>query len=326
VTTTAVRASKPEPLLPPFPDGWYAVALSDELAPGQLTTRRLFGTEILVYRTASGVAAALDTTCPHLGAHLGHGGKVCGEAVRCPFHGFEFGTDGRCVAVPAGVRVPKRAQARAWSVSERNGLVLVWSGAASPTWAVPAIAADGWTPLDARVFTLRGHPQETSENSVDIGHFAVVHGFDDVEVTAPLAVDGPYLRASYAFTHPLALGRGVNARFTAHLWGLGYSLVDVEIPAFGLRSRNWVLATPTDGEHIELRLAVSVSGGGAVADAVARLLRPLVLRGFVHDTAQDFEIWRHKRYVNPPALAEGDGPIGRYRAWARQFYAVAPAG
>ena len=25
-------------------------------------------------------------------------------------------------------------------------------------------------------------------------------------------------------------------------------------------------------------------------------------------------------YVDPPALADGDGPVGAYRRWARQFY------
>lgn len=35
---------------------------------------------------------------------------------------------------------------------------------------------------------------------------------------------------------------------------------------------------------------------------------------------QDLPIWRHKRFIERPALAEGDGPLGRYRTWARQFY------
>ena len=47
--------------------------------------------------------------------------------------------------------------------------------------------------------------------------------------------------------------------------------------------------------------------------------------GFAHDTQQDFVIWQHKRYVQPPILAEGDGPIGRYRLWAKQFYRGADA-
>ena len=44
----------------------------------------------------------------------------------------------------------------------------------------------------------------------------------------------------------------------------------------------------------------------------------------VHDARQDFAIWQHKRYLSAPALAAGDGPIGKYRAWARQFYHLHP--
>jgi hypothetical protein len=40
----------------------------------------------------------------------------------------------------------------------------------------------------------------------------------------------------------------------------------------------------------------------------------------VHDVKQDFHIWQNKRYVHPPQLAVGDGPIGAYRRWCKQFY------
>ena len=35
----------------------------------------------------------------------------------------------------------------------------------------------------------------------------------------------------------------------------------------------------------------------------------------------DFRIWENKKYLESPGLAQGDGPIGRYRKWASQFYA-----
>lgn len=41
---------------------------------------------------------------------------------------------------------------------------------------------------------------------------------------------------------------------------------------------------------------------------------------FVTDVGQDVPLWEHKRYLDAPALAVGDGPIGLYRRWARQFY------
>jgi hypothetical protein len=55
---------------------------------------------------------------------------------------------------------------------------------------------------------------------------------------------------------------------------------------------------------------------------LTRLIASLLFKSFVHDTQQDFTIWQHKKYISQPALAEGDGPIGKYRQWARQFYAA----
>jgi hypothetical protein len=38
-----------------------------------------------------------------------------------------------------------------------------------------------------------------------------------------------------------------------------------------------------------------------------------------HDFAADIAIWENKRYQDPPRVCAGDGPIGAYRTWARQF-------
>jgi 3-ketosteroid 9alpha-monooxygenase subunit A len=42
-------------------------------------------------------------------------------------------------------------------------------------------------------------------------------------------------------------------------------------------------------------------------------------RGF----EDDFRIWEHKVYRDPPLLCDGDGPIGKLRRWYRQFYSPA---
>ena len=77
-----------------------------------------------LYRGEDGDAHVLDAHCPHLGAHLAVGGKVEGECLRCPFHGWLFeGDDGRCVEIPygEGERIPAKARARAYPIVERNG-------------------------------------------------------------------------------------------------------------------------------------------------------------------------------------------------------------
>ena len=82
---------------PLYPSGWYTAAFADEISPGEVATRTFMGREIVLYRTMSGELHAAEAYCPHLGAHLGRGGKVRGETIECPFHTFRFSADGKCV-------------------------------------------------------------------------------------------------------------------------------------------------------------------------------------------------------------------------------------
>ena len=52
------------------------------------------------------------------------------------------------------------------------------------------------------------------------------------------------------------------------------------------------------------------------------LIARALLRVYRSELEQDFAIWTHKRYVDLPVLASGDGPVGLYRRWVRQFYEV----
>jgi hypothetical protein len=40
---------------------------------------------------------------------------------------------------------------------------------------------------------------------------------------------------------------------------------------------------------------------------------------------QDIPIWEHKVYFDRPVLCDGDGPIGLFRKWSRQFYSTSDA-
>jgi nitrite reductase/ring-hydroxylating ferredoxin subunit len=94
----------------PYPDGWFAACFSSELPPGSVLSRKLCDRDVIVFRTEAGVPAIVDAHCPHMGAHMGVGGRVEGEAIRCPFHGFRFAPDGACVSTPYGSKIRQSAR------------------------------------------------------------------------------------------------------------------------------------------------------------------------------------------------------------------------
>ncbi len=319
----------------PTPSGWFCLGVTSEFAKGEVTTRQLGGRPIVVFRTIDGKLAALDAHCPHLGAHMGKGGRVDGDTLRCPFHGFCFDGAGVCTKTAYGSKPPAHARARAYPVMELHGIALVYFDPteSEPSWRPDDVEMAGWSPFRFHMWTLRSHPQETTENSVDVGHFAVVHGYENVHERAPTTFEGPLLHAQYGFDRPTRVfGRRFMVReaIDVQVWGLGYSRVHVSDLSWGLDLRLLVLPTPTTSDRIELRIGLSVRDF-ATSPRVPALFRFLprfasglaaraLLRVYRREIEQDFEIWQNKAYVVAPALARGDGPIGLYRRWVKQFY------
>lgn len=307
-----------------IPSGWYVVGRSSELRPGGVTSVRYFDRDLVLYRTEQGSAHLVDAYCPHLGAHMGTG-CVKNENLVCPFHGFEYDAAGRCVATPyPASRPPARARLDALPLREMHGILLAYyhPDGLAPSWEVPDFDMVGWRPFEFHEFTFRGHPQETSENSVDLGHFGVVHNYASAMMETPLQIEGPMLRSRYAVRHTMDFIGLPNLRtelvFEATVHGLGYSIVRAGVEALGIDLRLLVLSTPIDASHVHLRIACSAKE--TRFKAFSWLVHQITLRGYVHDVAQDVPVWSKKRYLEAPALADGDGPIPAYRRWAKQFY------
>jgi phenylpropionate dioxygenase-like ring-hydroxylating dioxygenase large terminal subunit len=112
-----IRSATREPRFPfPVPNGWFVVAEARDLAPGEMRALRVFGTDVVLFRGDDGTPHMVDAYCAHLGAHLGAGGRVEGDCIRCPFHGWRYaGTSGVCNEIPYGDmdRIPSQARVRA---------------------------------------------------------------------------------------------------------------------------------------------------------------------------------------------------------------------
>ena len=320
--------------LPPFPTGWCCLGRSEQVPPGSVATRRVGGEDRIVFRTVSGQLGVVETTCPHLGAHMGHGGTIAGESLRCPFHGFCYDRAGTCVVTGYGTEPPATARLRTWPVREVSGFVMMWFDTAgrAPLWTLPDDEYAGWSPLRFTSWTVRCHPQELIENTADIGHLTALHGYRVAKLN-DLKTDGHVLIARVTVHRDLGVfgiggGSGIRADFEIRLNGLGFSTVDVIAEDLGVAARQFLLVTAEDPDRVRLLIAMRTKQTGTGSALVRLTPRPifdglvsrLMFREFARDVAQDFEVWNNKQYLDRPALARGDGPFAAYRKWARQFY------
>ena len=305
----------------PIPFGWFAVAWSHELAANEVRPCRAFGHDLVLWRDAAGTAHLHDAYCPHLGAHLGHGGTVDGVEIACPFHGWRFNADGRNTCIPYSIRVNAKARLRSYPLVERNGLLMAWYHPHDqrPAWDVPGVAElapsnNEFAPPVERFFEIATAWQEMAENGVDGAHFRYVHGTADVPVLERYETDGhtSRMRSKQFFVTP----RGtVEGRIDTDTAGPGFSVVRftgiVDTVLIGC-------ATPIEQDRCEMRFTFTVrrldderattAVGTAAIEEISRQL------------LQDKPIWEHKVFVERPALADTDGPFLQFRKWASQFY------
>ncbi len=312
---------------PPYPNGWFAVGFSSDFPSGGVVTRRAFGRELVLFRDGAGALHASDPHCPHVGAHLGHGGKVVDGCLRCPFHGWRFDGDGRCVEVPGASRIPARSELRTWPLLERNGVVLVHYDAdgAPPAWEPPPLDDTGWTANRTVVWTLRTHPQDVMENTVDVAHLVPLHGVERASLMADPVADGHTFHVDLNLIGDGSIvgmpGIVNDVVLSVTLHGLGHTVVHTDVRNAGVRARQRIYCTPVDEEHTEIRGVVNLRdlGDPAVTAQVAELF----YQAYVIDFAMDFPVWENKVYRERPLLSSADGPFMLYRRWASQFYARA---
>lgn len=161
-----------------FTQSWFPVCYSGDVAPGKVTGREFLGGRIVIVRDAQGVARVFSAYCAHLGVDLMHGEVVDG-ALRCPFHRWEYGTDGRCLRTGIGDPAPPRARLFAFPTVERYGVVFAFNGE-SASWTLPDlhIAVDDAVSYPAPVVRIHCDPWTMMANTPDWQHFMLLHGFE----------------------------------------------------------------------------------------------------------------------------------------------------
>ena len=162
---------------PVLVNDWHPVASVDQLAEKPLLGVRLLGEDLVIWRSGETYHAWQDL-CIHRGARLSLG-KVKDGCLLCPYHGWLYAEDGRCVHIPAHPNQPPPARARVkrYTVQERYGLL--WACLGEPAHDIPPLPEWGDSRYGVAVCGpfrhIQAHGPRLIENYLDAAHFPFVH-------------------------------------------------------------------------------------------------------------------------------------------------------
>ncbi len=161
-----------------FSQTWFPVCLSADLpAGGGVVGANLMDGRVIAVRGASGDVAVMSAYCVHLGADLSVG-EVNGDTIRCAFHGWRYGLDGRCLSANSTPVAPE-ARIFRFPTVEEHGIVWAFNGT-DPLFPVPTAAAPPpGLPIVSRSMAfdqqLDVDPWVIAAQTLDLQHFTLTH-------------------------------------------------------------------------------------------------------------------------------------------------------
>jgi phenylpropionate dioxygenase-like ring-hydroxylating dioxygenase large terminal subunit len=230
---------------PVLVDDWHPVARDRDVTAAPVSVR-LLGEDLVLWRVDDRVMAWQDL-CVHRGTRLSLG-KVDGSTLECPYHGWIYDVNGRCIRIPAhdDQKPPTRARVNVYRATVANDLV--WVSLGEPHHPVPAFPE--WSDTSYRKILCGPYHVNASgprivENFLDVGHFPFVHEgilgsrerpqIQDYE--ARVELDGVVARGVRVYQpDPYGTGVGDYVAYTYHAFRplTAYLVKESEGPRFSL--------------------------------------------------------------------------------------------
>lgn len=257
---------------------WIPMALATELEDEPIRVTAL-GQEFALFRDSSGTASCLADVCIHRGGSLG-AGKVIGDCLQCPYHGWEYDGEGNCTKIPTiakDAKIPGRARVDAYPVIERYGVLFAFLGDLPEEerpglLEIPEYGQEGWSTTNL-VYPWQANLERVIENGLDATHTEFVHpsaglqgSFDPEKLEESKLVEHPWGN-EYLMTTPdveISHGHyGANHQWTFLGFKMGdttghfrfYSFVrpvdENSVMRYLFHARNFQLGEKMDKEIVE---------------------------------------------------------------------------
>jgi len=160
---------------------WYPAILAKKVGRRRPVGVRLLGENLVFFRDQAGKIVALQDLCAHRGSKLSKGVCHFPGTISCPYHGWTYDAQGRCVAamvegpeshIPeSGVQIPVK------KVKELCGIAWVWMGDGDPVPLEEDVPEEFLDPnvqvlTEVQLWPVNWRP--LIENAID-GHAPYVH-------------------------------------------------------------------------------------------------------------------------------------------------------
>jgi phenylpropionate dioxygenase-like ring-hydroxylating dioxygenase large terminal subunit len=308
---------------PEFYNTWSFVAFSKEIKKGgKPASKNIMGQELVLWRTKTGELAVLDAFCTHMGAHLGHGGKIIDDCIQCPFHHYKYHADGSRKGKGKGIYK--------YPTVETAGMIFSWfhEDRIAPTWEVPNFDyKDGKKQKIFNYYSMAKNLDtqiiDYIENSFDAKHFKTVHKFYDSKLKS-VSVNDVHIMNT---TEVQLFKKQKPAVLDFHWYGpsIGYVDVFADFGNYQLQQRNMHIAVIENGKHCLYNVKLINSDNRFNFRQIPKdPTNYFITLIFSHATRladkQDHPIWEHREYLSDPDLAtQADQGFQGIREWLPQF-------
>ena len=208
---------------------WHPVATVAELNEKRIIGVHLLEQDIVVW-LAGDTPCALQDLCVHRGAKLSLGKIVATDCIECPYHGWVYNQEGRCVRIPAlpDHTPPERARVSAYRVQERYGWIWVCLGQpANEIAPFPEWDKQAFRKILCGPYRVQASGPRIVENFLDVAHFPFVHEnilgaqthteIEDYDVTVgPEGVEATNVRVYQP--DPYGTGQGDTVAYTYRVY------------------------------------------------------------------------------------------------------------
>jgi phenylpropionate dioxygenase-like ring-hydroxylating dioxygenase large terminal subunit len=268
-----------------------------------------------------------------MGAHLGYGGHVEGDCIRCPYHGWLYDSDGANIEVPYSDEGSTGVRLSSWPTAEADGIVMMWydphgqSPSVEPPVSFARSAHTTWgLERSAKLWpAVEMTPQAAADNVCDAAHFTHIHGSYEPPVLKEYQDNDTWFFSNYE----VGFGGGVEKTFATpdgpvagsirtEAFGVGLmwnrmSGVDDVISTLGV--------TPINETTSDVRVSIWVPTVRANGDPLSEEICTAWIRSQHTQVEADLLIWRNQTYVDrPPFLrAEAEG-MKAFRAYSARWY------